>query len=110
MFVVNTTSATVGTSRPNKAPRKRAPSSRRRNPLRPRNALTYGFFAGGCSAGVFAPVAGAGVVFGAGVVGAGVNGIAGFAPPAAAPGAAPAGALAGGVWNVWSRIDRGARL
>src|SRR5258706_15088394 len=97
MFVVNTTSATVGEVRPNSLPRKRAPSSRRRNPGFPRREVTlapYGFLVGGvvvpgaglvCAFG--AAVAGAvvgAVVVGAVVVGAGASGIAGFAFPGAA--------------------------
>src|SRR5262245_55638986 len=87
MFVVNTTSATVGSARPSRFPPKRVPSSRRRNPGCPRRVVTaYGFLVdGGVVDGV-----GAGAVLasapgaapplvGAGVVGAGVSGMAGAA-------------------------------
>ena len=62
--------------------------------------VCYGFFAGGCSTAFLAPVAafpvGGVVVAGAVALGAGVNGIAGFAPPAGAL----AGAVIGGVVKV----------
>src|SRR4051812_6824632 len=82
MFVVNTTSATERTSSfdaPTSSPRKRVPSSRRRNPERPGvpfglvfNVGGYGFFF--VVAGAFVPAVGAGVVAGAAVVGSGVTG------------------------------------
>src|SRR5690242_12328890 len=87
MFVVNTTSATVGAS-PDAAssPEKRVPSSRRRNPgvlLEERFTARYGFFG-----------AGFGVV-GAGVVVLGFV-VVGLAPPGGV-GAAPVGAGFAGV-------------
>src|SRR4051812_35783189 len=103
MFVVKTTSATVGSSRPKRLPRKRAPSSRRRNPFLPRRKVTfsYGFLAGVFSAGaleLFGAVVVAGAdVPGAAPVGAGVNGTPGLAAP---PAGGVAGAVAGGVENV----------
>src|SRR5215831_8727142 len=121
MFVVNTTSATVGSLFPRSLPRNRVPSSRRRNPGCPRFALTFVFYgcffgAGVAGAGAFfSPVAGAApfcgappVGAGAAVVGAGVSGIAGFAPDAGA--LLAGGAVTGAGVNVWSSTDLGARL
>src|SRR4051812_31394948 len=114
MFVVNTTSATLGASLPRRLPRKRVPSSRRRNPGFPRRLVTgnYGFLV----AGVFDGGGGVPPVAGAVVVGDGaeVAGVAGARPGTADVGAlagafAGAGALAGGGANVWSRTDFGAR-
>src|SRR3954463_2826584 len=102
MFVVNTTSATASTSSdagPTISPRKRVPSSRRRNPGVPDvsfalvgNVGDYFFVVGG----VFVPVGG--------VVGSGVTGR--FA------GVFAAGALtgAGEFGKDWSRMDFGCRV
>src|SRR5690349_18525982 len=103
MFVVNTTSATLGASPPRRLPRKRVPSSRRRNPERPRRSVTgrYGFFVagGGVAGGVVPPVAGAGAApVGAGVAGARPGtAVVGLAPGA---GAELAGAFTGAGANV----------
>src|SRR6185503_15674827 len=77
MFVVNTTSATAGAMARSSRPRKRVPSSRRRNPGRERWSVTGERYFLGC-----APLgAGAGVAGGvawAGVFGAASSGTAGF--------------------------------
>src|SRR5206468_1581055 len=65
----------------------------------------YFFFGAGVAGAGCAPVTGA--VAGAVADGAGVSGIAGLLAPAGAEFAG--GAPAGGVWNVWSSTDFGAR-
>src|SRR5215510_7897126 len=105
MFVVNTTSATVGWARPSRLPPKRVPSSRRRNPGCPRRVVTtYGFLVEGGVVGVvgagavLASVPGAAPpLVGAGVVGAGVSGMAGAAP-------LPAGGVAGAVTGAGANV------
>src|SRR5688500_19068204 len=121
MFVENTTSATVGSDPAARAdsplpremrPRKRVPSSRRRNPgvlVASLKLLAYRLTGGVAAGGVAEPVVGAAP--GAtvpGAVGAGSSGIAGVAG-AALPGSAGAAAGAG-VPHVSSRIDLGARF
>src|SRR6266702_4969911 len=117
MFVVNTTSATVGAAPPSKLPRNRVPSSSRRNPGVVRCAVTgpYGFFvAGALVFGAF--------VFGAFVFGAACVPFVGAALPPAGPGvgagcsgtaglAVAGGALtrAGAFGKAWSSTDFGAR-
>src|SRR5688572_521473 len=99
MFVVNTTSATAGAIGWSIRPRKRVPSSRRRNPGKERWSVTavreclgYGVLGAG--------VAGAGV---AGVLGAASSGIAGLFSELGA-GAAGTGA---GVLSDLSSTDAG---
>src|SRR5262245_38588363 len=77
MFVVNTTSATAGAIGRSSRPRKRVPSSRRRNPGRERWSVTGERYYLGC-APLGAGVEGAGVVAGAAVFGAASSGTAGF--------------------------------
>src|SRR5215510_760108 len=102
MFVVNTTSATVGWVRPSRFPPKRVPSSRRRNPGCPRRVVTaYGFLVDGGVVGagaVLASVPGAAPpLVGAGVVGAGVSGMAGGT-------ALPAGGVTGAVTGAGANV------
>jgi hypothetical protein len=113
MFVENTTSATVGTPPFQRddlppllrmRPRKRVPSSRRRNPgvvVDPLNS-PYFLAAGGVVAGVCVP----GAAFGAAAPGAGSRGTAGAG--AVVDGVVIGAEAGGGLPKVSSRTDRGA--
>src|SRR3712207_522735 len=105
MFVVKTTSATLGPTAPERLPRKRAPSSRRRNPGRRFGPLTGRYGCGGLAADVGDLFAGVPVGCALPGDGAAVFCVA-SAPPCA--GALPAGA--GGLLAAGSSGTAGAVL